>query len=169
MCKRSRRVWSCRVAVIASILLAAQSLYADEEEPFVSLILTEASAELDSNGDTLFTCEIKIANSTKEDLVVESRFNSALDGLALVVTNIDGRTLAQQGYTYHQSPRAELKKFVLKKGESKTTLVFPLSHFAADERLKVRLVGFLPGSSYGRILSTDTKTISVKGPATDGK
>lgn len=164
MPKRIRPSSLCRAVVTATIGLAAATSLADDKQQFISLVLTDASAKQSSDGDALFVCKVTIDNGTKNDVVVQSRFNSALDGLELVVTNTNGKVLAQQYYTYHQSPQGRTPRdFILKKGETKATLVFPLSQVGAEgARLKVRLVGLLPTSSYGHLLSTETRELIVK-------
>jgi len=127
----------------------------------VSLILTKATAERLAN-DTLIRCEIRLENETDSDLTVRSNFTSAFDGLEIVVTTVDGKTLAQQSYAFHQSPFSMGRDFLLKKGTTTATIGFPISDFSRDvTEIKVRLVGTLPGSSYKRILSTETLTVKI--------
>jgi hypothetical protein len=136
---------------------------ADESKPTVSLLLSSASAERDEH-DTLFRCEVLLDNATGKELTVRSNFSSAFDGLELVVTTREGKTLAQQPYTWHQSPFAPPgRDFTLKQGSTTATLVFPIRDLPGDVKvLKVRLVGTLPGSAYRRILSTETVEVKVK-------
>src|SRR5262245_53864732 len=72
-------------------------------KPVVSLLLQKASAERWGK-DIHFRCEVALNNDTGRDLAVRSHFFSAFDGLELTVTTPEGKVLAQQGYTFHQSP-----------------------------------------------------------------
>jgi len=134
-----------------------------EPKPIVSLILSKVTAER-SGDDTLFRCEVSLDNATGKELSVRSNFFSAFDGLEVVVTTTDGKTLAQQTYIFHQSPFAPPgREFVLKKGSTAKTLAFPVQAFPGDVKVvKVRVVGTLPGSSYQRILSTETIEVKIK-------
>jgi hypothetical protein len=144
------------------VLAAAGPLAADDAKPAVSLHLLKATAER-SPAHTLFRCEVNLDNQTGGDLVVRSNFTSAFDGMELVVTAPDGKVLAQQSHSFHQSPFAEAREFTLKKGLTAADVRFPIGDLPADVRtVKVRLVGTLTGSAYGRILSTETLEIPVK-------
>ena len=147
-------------AIVAS---AAAPARADEPKPTVSLILSKASAERREQG-ALFRCTVGLDNATDKDLTVRSNFYSVFDGLELVVTNKEGKTLVQQSYTWHQSPfTASGREFPLKKGTTTGTLVFPTDHLGGDVKVvKVRLVGTLPGSGFDRILSTETIEVKIK-------
>src|SRR4051812_43732940 len=81
----------------------ADSSFAGEQKPMVSLNLSKPLADRAANR-TWFRCEAILDNSTGRDLTVRSHYNSAFDGLELVVTTKDGKILAQQRYTDHQSP-----------------------------------------------------------------
>ena len=70
---------------------------------YLSLILSGASAERDSDIVT-FHCDVVLENSTGSEIQVVSHFGAQLDGIDLVVTDDEGRILAQQPFTYHQSP-----------------------------------------------------------------
>jgi hypothetical protein len=152
--------------VVAGIgLLMDCVALADEPKPAVSLILAKASAERRSQ-DVLFQCDISLENATGRELSVRSNFNSAFDGVELVVTDLNGKTLAQQPYPFHQSPFSPPgRDFPLKQGVTAGTLVFPIHDLPGDAKeVKVRLVGMLPGSSYHRILSTETLKVPIKNP-----
>jgi hypothetical protein len=110
----------------------------------------------------LLQCEVRLDNEIDSDLVVRSNFNSAFDGLELVVTNVEGKTLAQQSYIAHQSPFAESRDFRLKKGVTTATIRCPIQDFPANVVVKVRVVGTLPGSGYQRILSSETLEVKIK-------
>jgi hypothetical protein len=129
----------------------------------VSLLLNKVSAERRGR-DIYFTCEVTLDNEVGRELAVRSNFFSAFDGLEIVVTTPEGKVLAQQGYSFHQSPfTATGRIFPLKKGKTTGTLLFPVGGLPADVRaLKVRLVGTLPGSGYERILSSETLAVEVK-------
>jgi hypothetical protein len=137
--------------------------FAVEPKPMVSLLLTGASATR-RDQDTLFKCDAVLDNATGRDLTVRSGFYSPFDGLELVVTTKEGKVLAQQPYIHHQSPfTPEGREFPVKQGNTKQTLVFPIQDFPGDiKTLKVRLVGTLPGSTYQRIVSSETLEIPVK-------
>jgi len=138
-------------------------LVAAEPEPIVSLILSKASAKV-NDPDVLFVCEFTIDNATGKELVVKSHMNSAFDGLELVVTDKDGKTLAQQQFIYHQSPYSgDTRDFPIKRGTTSGKIAVPIRDlFKPGQALKVRVVGTLPGSSYERILSTETLDVTVK-------
>jgi hypothetical protein len=120
---------------LAAMLGSAGSpLLADEPKPAVSLLLSEASAERREQ-DALFRCEATLENATGKDLTVRSSFFSVFDGLELVVTTREGKTLAQQPYTFHQSPfAAHEREFTLKKGGTAATLVFPIGELPGNTR-----------------------------------
>jgi hypothetical protein len=131
-------------------------------EPAVSLLLHKASAERWEQ-DVLFRCEVALDNATGRDLAVRSSFLSVFDGLEIVVTTPEGKVLVQRTFTFHQSPFSTGRLFPLNQGKTAGTLVFPIGGLPGDVRaLKVRLVGTLPGSSYERILSSETLAVEVK-------
>jgi hypothetical protein len=136
---------------------------ADDDKPAVSLILSKATAKR-GELDTVFRCEAVLDNALGKDLTVRTNFSSVFDGLELVVTNKDGKILAQQPYIWHQAPFSPPgRKFMLKRGTTAATLVFPLRDFPKDAKVvKVRLVGTLPESKYPRILSTETIEVKVE-------
>jgi hypothetical protein len=130
----------------------------------VSLLLLKASAERLNNG-VLFQCETRIDNATGKNLTVKSCFFSALDGLELVITDKEGKTLVQWGQAWHQSPfSATPRDFLLKPGSTSATLMFPVGKVLPRDikTVKVRLVGTLHGSEFSRILSTDTIEIEIR-------
>jgi len=136
---------------------------AEEQKPSVSLILAGASAEQLKQG-ILFACEAILDNASGKELPVRTNFYSAFDGLEVVVTNSEGKVLAQQGYTFHQSPNTG-RTFALPPGSTKGSLVFPIHDLPTDSKLfKVRLVGALPGSDYRRILSSETIEVRPAAP-----
>jgi hypothetical protein len=139
---------SITVPTLAIIAVVHCTANGDDRKPAVSLLLSKASAER-SKRYVLFRCDAVIDNATGKDLTVRSNFNSVFDGLELVVTTPDGEVLAQQGYTYHQSPVSLGKSFTLKQGRTERALVFPIGEISSEAKtLKVRLVGTLPGSDY---------------------
>jgi hypothetical protein len=135
-----------------------------DHAPAVSLLLNKASAEQLDKEDILFRCEVELDNATGRDLTVKSMFFSAFDGLQVVVTTPEGKVLAQQGYTFHQSPyTAPGRDFILKQGKNPRELKFPIVGLPKDARTyKVRLVGTLPKSGYDHILSSETLVVEVK-------
>ena len=111
--------------------------------------------------------------STKDDPVVVPKAGlgilrdddySVFDGLELVVTNMEGKTLAQQHYDFHQSPFSpRAKEAILKKGTTAGRMVFPIRIVPGDPKVvKIRLVGTLPGAEYRGILSTETIEVEIK-------
>ena len=108
----------CTVAssVLAVLLGRYCSVIGQEDQPFVSLLLPKASAERGEH-EVLFRCDAILDNATRKDLAVHSAFFSAFDGLTLVVTGLDGKVLAEQGYTYHQSPSSTGRAFPLRPGD----------------------------------------------------
>jgi hypothetical protein len=153
---------SIRILFVLPILCAF-SVFAQEAKPVVSLILTGASAKQWPQ-EIHFHCDAVLDNATGKNLTVRSNFASAFDGLELVVTTRDGKVLAQQGYTWHQSPfTSEGRDFPVKQGITKGDLVFPIRDLPANVKtFKVRLVGTLPGSGHERILSSETIEVTVK-------
>jgi hypothetical protein len=151
-----------RVALLVAGLFVLPA-FAEEPKPMVSLLLTGASATR-RDTDTLFRCDAVLDNAMGRDLTVRSTFSSPFDGLELVVTTKEGKVLAQQPYIHHQSPYAPPgREFPVKQGNTKQTLVFPIQDLPGDiKTLKVRLVGTLPGSTYQRIVSSETLEIPVK-------
>jgi hypothetical protein len=150
------------VSLAAIVASGGGPSFAEKPMPAVSLILSKASAERGEHY-TLFRCEAVLDNATGKDLSVRSNFSSVFDGLELVVTTREGKTLAQEPYIFHQSPFSMGRDFPLKQGATKQTLGFPITDLPADVKsLKVRLVGTLPGSAYSRILSSETLEVSVK-------
>ena len=146
---------------LSLLLVSGVSTRADEKNPGVSLMLSKVAARRDSEG-TGFHCQVAIDNHTGNEIAVTSNFFTVFDGLELVVTDIDGKVLKQQPYTFHQSPfTPDGREFILNRGKTKRSIVFPVTSFGmVGQSLRVRLVGTLPGSSYKRILSTDTiKTV----------
>ena len=150
------------VLALGILMIGDASAFADDSDARVSLMLSAVSAEKRAD-DTLFRCDVAIVNDTENVLTVSSNFYSAFDGLELVVTDADGKTIKQQPYTSHQSPFTHKgRQFPLKRGKTQTSLAFPISSFNnAGQILKVRLVGTLPGSTYTRILSTETLQLAV--------
>ncbi len=131
-------------------------------EPLVSLLISKVTAE-HFQGDVLVTCQAVIDNATGHELVVRSNFFSAFDGLEIVVTNDEGKVLEQRGYIDFQSPfKLDGRDFPLKQGKTVKTLTFILSDIPEGIRsVRVRLVGTLPGSSYKRILSSETRLAEI--------
>ena len=159
-----RHLLAASGAALAAVLVLANSAScADELKPGVSLILVRASAARQEH-DILFECEARFDNATGNELAVRSKFHSAFDGLELVVTDKNGKTLAQPPYTWHQSPfTVNGRDFILKEGSTSAKMVFPVPDLPRDVKMvKVRLVGTLPGSAYQRILSSETIEVNVK-------
>jgi hypothetical protein len=151
------------LSLAAVIAWGGRPLRAEASDATVSLLLSRATAER-REGDTLFRCDSTLDNATGRDLTVRTNFFSAFDGLELVVTTREGKTLAQQPYTFHQSPfTPDGRDFTIKRGPTAASLVFPIGKLpAGDKVVKVRLVGTLPGSEFRRILSTETLEVKIK-------
>jgi hypothetical protein len=135
---------------------------AEDPQPLVHLLISKVTAET-SGRATVVTCEAIIDNASGSDLNVRSSFISAFDGLEIVVTNSEGKVLEQRLRTEHLAVnRLRGKDFPLKQGKTVEELRFPLYNLPEDTRsLRVRLVGTLPGSSYKRILSSETLTVEI--------
>jgi hypothetical protein len=149
--------------VVATLAVADRPPANDAVTPPVSLVLTGASAQ-QREQDVFFTCDATLDNATGKELTVRSSFSSVFDGREVVVTTREGKVLAQQGYTFHQSPFSPPgRDFTLKRGRTSSTLVFPVRGLPAEVKaLKVRLVGTLPGSEYPLILSSDMIEVKVQ-------
>ena len=109
--------------------------------------------------DVILICDVVIDNQTGEDLTIFSNFFSAFDGLNIVLLK-EGKELRNQSYLFHQSPMAEKRPYVLKKGTNDRELRFPIS--AAPDNwagLEVKIIGSLPGSKFEEKLISDTKKI----------
>ncbi len=134
-----------------------------DPEPLVSLLISKVTAER-MDDYTLIACEATLDNATGRDLTVRSAFDSAFDGIEVVVTNAEGKVLAQQQYTDHKSAfKLDGRDFPVKQGKTVQKMGFPVSGLPKGTRtLRVRLVGTLPGSSYKRILSSETMEVGVK-------
>jgi hypothetical protein len=148
---------------LQNVAIAPEPLEELPDSANVSLVLLKASAKR-SDIDVLFDCEARIDNATGSELKVKSNFFSAFDGLEIVITSKEGESLAQVGYTRHQSPLSlpPGRDFVLKKGSTSKILTFPLHELARDvKRVKVRLVGKLRGSPYTRSLSTENLEVDI--------
>ena len=121
---------------VAWVLGAAS---AADPDPAVSLLLHKVAAERWEQ-EILFRCEVALDNATGGDVTVRSTFHSAFDGLEIVVTTPDGKVLAQQRYTAHQSPYTPAgRAFVLKQGN--TTIAFVTIDcigFMYDELQRIR-------------------------------
>jgi hypothetical protein len=104
-------------------------------------------------------CDVVIDNRTGEDLTVFTNYFSAFDGLSVVVLK-EGKELRSQSYLDHQSPRAEKRPYVLKKGKNEKDMRFPIGELPADwARLEVKIIGYLPGSKFEEKLTSDIKKI----------
>ncbi|MGL6094662.1 MAG: hypothetical protein ACRC7O_02525, partial [Fimbriiglobus sp.] len=115
-----------RLLLLSLVASAACFPAAADSEPTVSLILRKASAERWEH-DTIFRCEVTLDNSTGHDLAVRSNFYSAFDGLELVVTDINGKVLLQEGYILHQSPyNSTGSTFPIKQGKTAGKVGFPI-------------------------------------------
>jgi hypothetical protein len=153
-----------RRSLLLILLLAASAtdFAAADDTGFVSLVLSETKATR-GDLDTLFVCRVSLDNRTVDDLTVRTTFYSVFDGLELIVTTPEGRTLAQQPYIHHQSPRApDGRKMDVKRGVTTRELRFPIRDLPADVRqVKVRLVGTLPDSGYRRLLASETLEVKI--------
>jgi hypothetical protein len=149
-------IFVCPVVVI---LCAAQAETQEpKKKPDVTLTLVRVrgveffSTPLEGPGkgqkvrDVILACDVVIDNQTGRDITVLSNFFSAFDGLSIVVLK-EGKELRNQSYLVHQSPNAEKRPYVLKKGRNVTDMRFPISDLPADwAGLEVKIIGNLPGS-----------------------
>ncbi len=147
--------------VVLLIICASQAETQEpKQKPSVTLTLTRVrGAEFFSmplegpmKGEkvraAVLACEVVIDNQTGEDLTVFSNFFSSFDGLHIVLLK-EGKELRNQSYLFHQSPMAEKRPYVLKKGKNEGHLRFPLSAAPEDwAGLEVKIVGCLPGSKF---------------------
>jgi hypothetical protein len=151
--------------VAAYVMLRPSVLVAPaaNSEPLVSLLISKVTAER-VDKDTNFDCDTTLDNATGRDLTVRSTYYSAFDGLEIVVTNLEGKVLAQQHYVHLQSTfKFEGRDFPVKQGKTTEKLGFTLDNLPESTRsLRVRLVGNLPGSSYKGNLSSETLKVEVK-------
>ena len=111
----------------------------------------------------LFTCEVVADDATGGVIEVLSSVNCALSGMEFVVTDMDGRILAQQKVTDHMSPiYKDARRIPIGVGKSTIRVSVPISGVGPlVPRVKVRLVGRLSGSNHARVCSTDTKEVNV--------
>lgn len=157
---------SLRCAAGAFLFLAisgtAMAQKDDVTKPRVYLELSEVSITRYPDGDLLFRYRVVLDNRTGKALTVQSRFASAFDGMGMVVYDQKGKQLANQGYTYHQSPFSpEPRGFPLNPGKTEAILKFPLQAPALQkESYQVQIIGTLPGSAFKGALST--KKVSAK-------
>jgi hypothetical protein len=158
-------MWDRILPVVTAWLVIAggSRATAGDPAPGVTLRLTNAEAERGPKY-ILFHCYLELDNETGHELKVRSNFSSAFDGLELVITDRDGKVLAQQSQMRHKSPaNLKARDFPLKTGRTKEDVVFPIDDLPVEAKaFKVRLVGTLLGSGYDRILSTETMEVEVK-------
>jgi hypothetical protein len=130
--------------------------------PRVSLILGQPTAERHEK-EIWFRCPVTLNNATGKELSVRSQFFSVFDGLDIVITTMDGKTLDQVPYLRHQSPFSlEGREFKVKTGTTSKTLLFPVRDLPEGHKtVKVRLVGKLPECTFRRILSTETFEVKL--------
>src|SRR4051794_7082878 len=84
-----------RVVTLLTILgpvcvLPGYPVSGGDPEPQVVLTLDRASAARLVSGDILFQCKLTLENHTGSELIVQSNFFSAFDGLILVVRDETG-------------------------------------------------------------------------------
>jgi RNA polymerase sigma factor (sigma-70 family) len=96
----------------------------------------------------IFACELVLENNSGEELIVQSNFFSAYDGLSLMLLK-EGKELARRPYIGHQSPMAEAKPYILKKGKNTAEVRIPVNPMAETwPTLQAKLVGTLPHSKF---------------------
>jgi peptide-methionine (R)-S-oxide reductase len=129
----------------------------------VTLKLSSATAKFVNGPTFLLVCKVRIDNETGGVLTVRSNFYSALDGLEVVCTSRRGKVLLRQPYTRQQSPRAEPASHPLAKGKTDDEMTFDVRDFPrGHDEFRVRLEGFLPGSSYELPLKSNEVTVRLK-------
>ena len=132
--------------------------------PHVVLTLDRASAERLESGDILFRCKLTLENHSGAELIVQSNFFSAFDGMILVVRDESGRELKRQPYVFHQAPLAAPRGYPLPTGKTAKTIVFPVDELPAGRtRFKLQVVGTLPGSGYEPELSSKVLDVRLVG------
>jgi hypothetical protein len=132
----------------------------DPTKPRVTLTVTRVRGEeisaMELEGElkgknvryVILACDAVIDNQTGEELSVQSCFFSAFDGLTVQIMR-DGRKVGEKPYIYHQSPTAENRPFILKKGKNEKELRIEFRLPPEDwARLQAKLVGELPGSAF---------------------
>ena len=144
------------------LLTAGNAFAADKAN--VTLKLVEAKAEKQEDGDLLVTCRVILDNKSGKEMQLKTHFGSVFDGLWLTVTDLEGKVLAEQGYTYHQSPYGpEPLGVQLKVGRTMGDLAFPLAKKGRiSGKIRIQLAGLLPGIEPGVILTTEPKEALVK-------
>jgi hypothetical protein len=154
-----------RLALLTLMLswgCCADSVYAESQEKFVSLVLERVSITNDiENHVTMVRCIFNVHNETGEVLSVKTFFQSPFDDIELIVLDGEGKTIAQQKFSHHQTPTTfDGRELPVQKGENTAILGFPLiGHeelFAKNDKIKLRLVGKLTGSKYTRLLASNT-------------
>ena len=133
------------------------------KEPAVSFKLTGVTAEKGEDGDLLVVCRVLLDNRTGEEIVTKTRFGSAFDGLTITVTDTEGKVLAVQGYTYHQSPFGpDLREVIVKLGRTDASLAFPMAKGHYGKKIGVQLTGLLTDGAEPILLHSERKEVVVK-------
>ncbi len=129
----------------------------------VTLTIVDVSTKRET--DVLFIfCEAALDNHTGAELTVKSHFQSAFDGLSLIVRDDHGRLLAQQRFLQHRSPATPHDRlFPVHPGRN--TYHMPFAFFQltnAPPTLSVQLFGTLPGSSYTAGVTSEVRRLTVR-------
>jgi hypothetical protein len=147
--------------VVAVACSSARAQQATEGKVKLTLHKVEATQE---ERYVLFVCEATFDNGTGKALNVRTSFSSAFDGVRIAVFDADGKVLKMQPYTYHQSPQAPPGGvYSLGTGKTAKRLVFPVDLPKTATKLKVCLIGQLPGSELESLVwLTDLVNVEVK-------
>ncbi|MBK8259086.1 MAG: hypothetical protein IPK82_41320 [Polyangiaceae bacterium] len=131
----------------------------------VELRLLSVTSQAVGSNLVTFNCEVELENNSGKPLDVVSNFTSPFDGLTLVVLSRDGKELARQNYTFHQSPQAENRQFALNIGRTQAKLTFPIDAQSLNEargsQVQVQIAGGLPGTAYTSLGTSNTVTVGL--------
>jgi hypothetical protein len=124
-------------------------------------VALEAAHAQRTEHDLLLHLTATLTNRSGAPITVRTNFGGPFDALLVVVAGADGRELARQGYTHHQSPYAQDQPHVLKPGPTTQALVFPVAALKdAGGPLTLRLVGGLPGTGIRWGLRSQAVTVT---------
>jgi len=128
----------------------------------IRLSIGAASAVRQERG-AVIRCNAELCNWSETNLVVKSQFNSAFDGLSVVVRAPDGKALGKTSFLHHQSPGwTEPRPFPVPVGVTTNTLVFVPDALPPDiAEIIIQVVGDLPGSGYNQELRSNCLTVQV--------
>ena len=117
--------------------------------PRVELELIKATAERSSGGEVRLDCTATLKNDSGVALRVRTSFFSVFDGIEVLILRESGEKLGRQSSLFHQSPYSVGRELLLKTGETRETLAFPVNLPKDVRSVRVLLVGVLPGLRAG--------------------